>query len=87
MSARLVREEAEILGEGFASLLHLYSPDLLVMGGGISNQFDMLRDNIISSMRRCAMPPFRDTPIVRATLGINAGLVGAASLVFAASHS
>jgi glucokinase len=80
---KLVREEAEILGEGFASLLHLYSPDLLVMGGGISNQFAMLQDGIMSSMRRCAMPPFRNTPVVRAALGNDSGLVGAASLVFA----
>jgi glucokinase len=83
LAMKLVREEAEILGEGFASLLHLYSPDLLVMGGGISNQFAMLQDGIMSSMRRCAMPPFRNTPVVRAALGNDSGLVGAASLVFA----
>lgn len=82
LAQALVREECEILGQGFASLLHLYSPDVLVMGGGLSNQFDVLRDGILASMRQSAMPAFRDTPLVRAALGNNSGLVGAASLVF-----
>ena len=77
----LVRDEAEILGQGFASLLHLYSPDILVMGGGLSNQFAALESGILASIRQCAMPPFRGTPVVRAALGNNSGLIGAASLV------
>ncbi len=82
----LVREEAEILGQGFASLLHLYSPDILVMGGGMANQFEVLESGIMASLRACAMPAFRDTPVVRAALGNNSGLIGAASLVFASAR-
>lgn len=82
LARELVDAEARILGQGFASLLHLYSPDVVVMGGGISNAFDALRPGIIASLRNCAMPSFRDTPVVRAALGNNSGLVGAASLMF-----
>jgi glucokinase len=78
----LVRGEAEILGQGFASLLHLYSPDILVMGGGLSNQFDVMRDDILASLRRSAMPAFRDVPVAAARLGSNSGLIGAGVLVF-----
>ena len=81
LAQSLVREEAEILGQGFASLLHLYSPDVLVMGGGLSQQFDTLSDGIMASLRRSAMPAFRDTPVVCAALGGNSGLIGAAGLV------
>ena len=63
----------DILGQGFASLLHLYSPDVLVMGGGLSNQFEALRPGIMAGLRRSAMAPFRDTPVVRAALGNNSG--------------
>ena len=78
----LVREEADILGTGFASLLHLYSPDILVMGGGLSNQFGLLEPWLMQSLRSTAMPAFRDTPVVPAKLGNNSGLIGAAALVF-----
>jgi glucokinase len=77
----LVADHAAILGKGFASLAHLYSPDMIIVGGGMSNQFDMLRDGITGAFRAGAMPPFRETRIVRAELGDNAGLVGAAMLV------
>jgi glucokinase len=79
---QLIAEEAAILGQGFASLLHLYSPDVLVMGGGLSNQFDALKPGIEASLKRAAMAPFRDTPVLRAALGDNSGLVGAATLAF-----
>ncbi len=79
---RLVAEEAELLGLGFAGLLHLYSPERLVMGGGMAHQFARLAPLIEATMRRAALPPFRDVPLVAAELGDNSGLVGAASLLF-----
>ena len=84
---QLVAEEADILGQGFASLMHLYSPDILVMGGGIANQFAVLQSGITAAVRASAMPAFRDTPVLPAALGNNSGLIGAASLVFAASEA
>ena len=82
LARQLVAEEAQILGQGFASLLHLYSPDILVMGGGLSNQFALLESGITAALHEGAMPAFRDTPVVPAALGNNSGLIGAATLVF-----
>ncbi len=82
LAQALVRQEAEILGRGFAALLHLYSPELLVMGGGLSSQFGTLEEGITQAMRAQAMPAFRDTPVMTAELGSNSGLVGAAVLAF-----
>lgn len=76
----LIAEEAALLGQGFTGLMHLFSPELLIMGGGVSNAFDLLEDGIRAVVRRDAMPPFREVPIVRARLGDNAGLIGAATL-------
>jgi len=77
----LLEEEARWLGIGFTNLLHLYSPDVLVMGGGISNGFDLLRENIEATIRNRIMPAYRDVPIVPGLLGRHAGLIGAASLI------
>lgn len=82
LARRLVAEEAELLGLGFGNLLHLFSPDVLVMGGGLSHQFDRLEPLISPVIRQNALPPFRSVPLRRAMLGDNSGLVGAASLLF-----
>jgi glucokinase len=83
LAKALVDEEADFLGQGFVSLLHLYSPDMLIIGGGISNQFSVLRSRIETAIHQYAMPSFREVPVVRAGLGDNSGIMGAASLVFA----
>ncbi|MER8862280.1 ROK family protein [Mesorhizobium sp. M0751] len=78
---QLVEAEAKWLGIGFTNLLHLYSPDLIVMGGGLSNGFDLLAPTIRATVEERAMQAYRDVPIVPAELGDRAGLVGAASLI------
>jgi glucokinase len=77
----LLREEAAYLGAGFTSLIHLFSPERIIMGGGVSQAFDLLIDDIHAVIRRDAIEPFKDVPVVRAGLGENSGLVGAAALV------
>ncbi|MGO4339608.1 ROK family protein [Labrys sp. KB_33_2] len=77
----LLDEEAAFLGEGFASLIHLYSPEKVVMGGGVAHGFDLMTEKIHQIIRTTALPSFRDVPVVKAALGDNAGLVGAAALV------
>jgi glucokinase len=81
MAISVLEEEARWLGIGFTNLLHLYSPDVLVMGGGISNGFDLLRETIEATIRNRVMPAYRDVPVVPAQLGRHAGLIGAASLI------
>ena len=49
------------------------------MGGGVSQAFDLLIDDIHAVIRRDATEPFKDVPVVRAGLGENSGLVGAAA--------
>lgn len=82
MALLLIAEEGRWLGIGFTNLLHLYSPDRIVMGGGISDGYDLLHGHIESTIRERAMSAYRDVPVVRARLGLHAGLVGAASLIF-----
>ncbi|MGN8114848.1 ROK family protein [Labrys sp. 22185] len=77
----LLDEEATLLGEGFVSLIHLYSPEKVVMGGGVSHGFDLMDETIHRAIRTTALPAFRDVPVVKAALGDNAGLVGAAALL------
>lgn len=81
----VVGQEAEYLGFGFTSLIHLYSPERVVMGGGVSAAFDLMEDQIHAIIRSEAMAAFKDVRVVPAGLGSNSGLVGAAALALAPS--
>jgi glucokinase len=76
----VVEREADFLGYGFASLLHLYSPNRIIVGGGVSQGLDLMLARILDRVRHLVMPPFRDVEIVKAKLGDNAGLIGAAAM-------
>jgi glucokinase len=54
----LLREEAAYLGAGFTSLIPLFSPERIIMGGGVSQAFDLLIDDIHAVIRRDATEPF-----------------------------
>ncbi|WP_306257885.1 ROK family protein [Pararhizobium sp. IMCC21322] len=78
----LVDETAQWLGIGLVNLMHLYSPDCIILGGGLSNGFDLLSIGISHRVKSAAMPPFQNIPIVKAALADNSGLVGAGAMVF-----
>lgn len=82
-AAALLATEARWLGVGIVNLLHLYSPERVVVGGGLGSCLDLLQEGIDEVVRARAMPAYREVPIVPARLGLDAGLVGAANLVFA----
>ena len=78
------------LAVGFTNLLHLYNPDLLVMGGGVSMGLAEMGalPRIYAQMKRRAMSEghgnFRLAP---SPLGDAPGMLGAASLVWAQTGS
>lgn len=82
LALELVEAEARWLGVGIVNLLHLYSPDAVIVGGGVSNGFELLHPTIRDHVARHALLPFRAVPVVRAALGSDSGLVGAAAVAF-----
>jgi glucokinase len=81
LAQRLLQQEAWWLGVGFANLLHLFSPERIVVGGGLSAGLEAMRPTIEQVVRSRAMEAYRDVPILRAALGADTGLVGAAAMV------
>lgn len=76
----LIEKQSVWLAIGLVNLIHIYSPDTVVLGGGVINGLDLMRPFLQSQMTRRAMTPFRDVPFVQAQLGDNAGVIGAATL-------
>ena len=76
----VVREHATMLGIGFANLHHVYAPDLLVVGGGVSHLIDLMRPHLATVLEERLLPGFKTAEIRVAALGDTAGLVGAAAV-------
>ncbi len=83
IALRVWNEAAEYLGIVLAGVVNLLNPDVIVVGGGISEVGDFFLRKVRSVVHARAMSvPARDVKIVRTGLGNLAGVVGAASLVF-----
>lgn len=79
---QVVNRVTDVLGRGLAILGSSIDPECFVIGGGVSNAGDVLMNPLREAYRRYAFFATRETPIVRATLGNKAGMIGAARLVF-----
>ena len=76
------------LGAGIASLVNIFDPDLVVIGGGFAAAGDFLLEPARAVMRRDTLAPDGGrVQIVRAELGTAAGLIGAAFVGFEALHT
>ena len=82
LALEIVAHIARIIGLGFVNLLHAFDPAMIVVGGSVSLMGDLLFDPIRQTVQQYAMQPYRDRPIVRAELGDDCGLMGAAALAF-----
>ena len=71
------------LGAAIGSLVNIFDPEVVVIGGGFSQARDLFLEPLLESMRVEALPPGRDlVRVVPALLGPDAGLVGAAFVGF-----
>ncbi len=79
LAAQVVAETAALIGQGVASIISLANPEVVVLGGSVGQQGDLLLPAVQSAARRWAQPiSGRDLPIVSSILGEEAGLLGAA---------
>jgi len=81
-----IADAARYLGLGLAAVINLINPTRIVLGGGVVEAVDLLFDVAAAAARREALPiPGAGVEIVKAGLGDNAGVVGAALLAAAAA--
>jgi glucokinase len=68
------------LGVACSSLANIFQPDAIVIGGGVIAAGDLLLDPARRELRERALTPMNRTPILAATLGNDAGMIGAAAM-------
>lgn len=71
----------DYMGTGFASLVNIFNPEVLVVGGGVAEAGEEFIARIQDAVEQRAMKPaLRGFRVVRAQLGNDAGFVGGISM-------
>jgi predicted NBD/HSP70 family sugar kinase len=69
---------AHRVGKGLGSLASLLDPQIIIVSGGIVDSWQILTTEISSGFTQTSSPSVRNCPIKVASLGSNAGAIGAA---------
>lgn len=83
LACALIHDAGFTVGLGIVSLMHLFNPEIVVVGGGVTNTGDLLFNPMREAVRQYALDPayWEHVPIVPAALGDNVALIGAGALV------
>ncbi|MCU0496914.1 MAG: ROK family protein [Anaerolineae bacterium] len=83
LALEIVRRSGMLLGLGIVTLLHLFNPEIVIVGGGVSTLGDLIFTPMKEAIERYAHDPayYQDLVITHPTLGEDVSLVGAAALV------
>jgi glucokinase len=79
LACEIISKAADYLGIGLANLVNIFNPELIVIGGGLSKMGNMLLGPARKVIKERAFRlPAQRVRVVRARLGSNAGIIGAA---------
>jgi glucokinase len=81
LALEIFRRMGVYLGIGLANLINILNPEIIVIGGGVVNGWDLFEKHMHHEVEERAFPLLR-VKIVRAKCGDDAGLLGAARLAF-----
>lgn len=76
---QLINNWVEEIVIGLISLIHIFNPKTIVIGGGIMEQ-EVMEDMISQKVNKHILQSFKEVEIVKASLGNRAGMLGAISL-------
>ncbi|WP_066895118.1 ROK family protein [Clostridium nigeriense] len=75
---KIVDKWIESIAMGLVGLIHIFNPELVIIGGGVSNQEELFITPLRNKIFELIMPSFKNgLKISSASLGNNAGLCGA----------
>jgi glucokinase len=81
IAVRAMRDMGRSLGIGIANLINIFNPEMVVIGGGVRDAWDLFIDATRDEIRKRAFEyPAERTKIVPSVLGDDAGMVGAAAV-------
>lgn len=79
----VMRDTGRFLGIGIANLINIFNPQMVVIGGGVMDAWDLFIDATREEVRKRAFAYLAErTKIVPSVLGDEAGMAGAAAVAF-----
>jgi glucokinase-like ROK family protein len=82
VAVALLQDAGRRVGSMLASVVNFFNPSLIVIGGGVANSPDLLLASIRETVYRRSLPlATRELRIQRSSLGGQAGVIGASSMV------
>lgn len=86
LALEVFRRMGVYLGIGLANLINILNPEMIIIGGGVVNGWDLFAKHMNHEVAERAFPlPAEQVRIVPAECGDDAGLLGAARLAFSAN--
>ncbi|NJD56644.1 MAG: ROK family protein [Nitrospirae bacterium] len=83
LAREILRDAGRFLGVGLANIINIMSPEAIILTGGLIGTWNIyVQEAIKEASRRAFRELFDGVKIIPSSLGDDAGIVGAASLVF-----
>lgn len=83
LAIEIYRKEGYFVGIACASIINIINPEKIVIGGGVSESFDLFQNHIIKTVNQFIYSKAnKNVEIVKTTLGCEAALMGAAACAF-----
>ena len=83
LALEVFRRMGLYLGVGLASLINIFNPEMIIIGGGAAAGWDLFIPHVREQVTERAFPvPARRAEIVRAERSDDAGILGAAQIAF-----
>lgn len=81
-SVELIKQTGRLIGEVLAGLVNFANPNMIIIGGGVSNFGDMLLSNVRQAILERSLPLATNRlSIVLSSIPNDAGVIGAISLI------
>src|SRR6266516_2630660 len=88
LARAIITHVAEALGVGLVNIIHIYNPEMIILGGGVTQLGRMLMEPALRIVQERTMKaPRESVRIVLAQLGRNVGLIGDGALIYYNSTS
>ncbi|HSB31071.1 MAG TPA: ROK family protein [Candidatus Sulfobium mesophilum] len=83
LSREILRDAGKYLGVGLANIINIMSPEAIILAGGLIGAWNIyIQEAIKEASRRAYKDLFDSVKIIPSSLGDDAGIIGAACLVF-----
>lgn len=83
LSREVFREFGRYLGIGIANLVNIFSPEAVILGGGLIGAWDLFIEELQKELLKRGLKPLsNNVKILKATLKEDGGSIGAAGLIF-----